>query len=62
MNDIVTAYLKTWNATDPAERTALLDDHWTPEATYTDPMASVSGHTDIGAVIAAVRVPIRNRS
>ena len=43
MNDIVTAYLKTWNATDPAERTALLDDHWTPEATYTDPMADVSG-------------------
>ncbi|GAB05759.1 hypothetical protein GOAMR_43_00530 [Gordonia amarae NBRC 15530] len=34
----------------------------TPGATYTDPMASVSGHTDIGAVIAAVRVPIRNRS
>ena len=47
MNDIVTAYLKTWNATDPAERNALLGDHWTPEASYTDPMADVSGHDAI---------------
>ncbi len=54
MNDIVTAYLKTWNATDPTERKALLDDHWTPEASYTDPMADVAGHDAISGVIGAV--------
>ncbi|BCI82918.1 isomerase [Mycolicibacterium sp. TY66] len=54
MNDIVTAYLKTWNATDPIERKALLDDHWASEASYTDPMADVTGHDAISEVIGAV--------
>jgi hypothetical protein len=54
MNDIVTAYLKTWNATDPIERKALLGDHWAPDASYTDPMADVTGHDAISGVIGAV--------
>ncbi|KXO98247.1 nuclear transport factor 2 family protein [Tsukamurella pseudospumae] len=54
MNDIVTAYLSTWNAVDPETRRALLDAHWTPDATYVDPMAAVAGTEAIGAVVEGV--------
>ena len=42
MTDIVEHYLATWNATG-AERDALLAEHWSPEVTYVDPLADVSG-------------------
>ncbi|WP_406149705.1 nuclear transport factor 2 family protein [Streptomyces sp. NBC_01012] len=54
MKDVVQQYLATWNATGD-ERAALLSKHWSPAATYTDPMAEVSGHAGITAVIDAVR-------
>ncbi|MDH6246842.1 nuclear transport factor 2 family protein [Mycobacterium sp. OTB74] len=54
MNDIVTAYLQTWNATDPEQVRALLGEHWAPGATYTDPTADVSGHGAISEMIGAV--------
>ncbi len=54
MTDIVAAYLKTWNATDPTERAALLGTHWTADATYTDPLADVAGTAAIDATIGAV--------
>ena len=28
LNDTVTAYLSTWNATDAVDRRALLERHW----------------------------------
>lgn len=51
----VTAYLNTWNATDPAVRETLLAEHWTADATYTDPLADVAGTAAIGATIGAVQ-------
>ncbi len=54
LNDTVTAYLSTWNATDAADRRALLKRHWSAGATYTDPLAEVSGHDGVSAAIEAV--------
>lgn len=54
MSDIVTAYLETWNTTDAAARTALLARHWTPGATYTDPLAEAVGADAIGTTIGAI--------
>lgn len=54
MNDVVTAYLQTWNTTDAGERTELLSRHWAPAATYTDPLAEAVGREAIGATIGAV--------
>lgn len=54
-NDTVTAYLNTWNATDAAQRRALLETHWAQGATYTDPLAQVSGHDGISGAIEAVQ-------
>ena len=54
MEAVVQHYLATWNATGD-ERATLLSEHWSPEATYTDPMAEVSGHDGITAVVDGVR-------
>ncbi|WP_199824083.1 nuclear transport factor 2 family protein [Streptomyces sp. NBRC 109706] len=54
MNAVVQQYLATWNATGD-ERAALLSEHWSPTANYTDPMAEVSGHEGITAVVEAVQ-------
>lgn len=54
MSDIVTAYLNTWNSTAD-ERAQLLAAHFSPEITYTDPLAEVSGHAGIGALIDGVQ-------
>lgn len=53
MSDIVEQYLATWNA-EGAERDALLAEHWSPEVTYVDPLAEVTGTAAVGAVIDAV--------
>lgn len=54
MNDIVRTYLQTWNSTDAQARTALLTEHWAPEATYTDPLADAAGRDAIASTIGAV--------
>ncbi|MGG7568731.1 nuclear transport factor 2 family protein [Streptomyces sirii] len=54
MKDIVQQYLATWNATGD-DRATLISEHWSPEVTYTDPMAEVSGHEGIAAVVDGVQ-------
>lgn len=54
MKDVVQQYLATWNATGD-ERAALLREHWSATATYTDPLAEVSGHDGITAIVDAVQ-------
>jgi len=54
MNTIVDTYLATWNSTETAQRTRLLAQHWTPDATYVDPLAEASGVDAIDATIGAV--------
>lgn len=49
----VDTYLATWNAV-PAERAALLDAHWAPDVAYVDPLADVTGHDAMSALIGAV--------
>lgn len=48
-------YIETWNEADPVRRKALIDRHWTPDATYVDPMASVAGAAEIDGLIGAVQ-------
>ncbi|MER8225170.1 nuclear transport factor 2 family protein [Streptomyces sp. NPDC094143] len=53
--DAVTRYLEAWNAGDPAARAEAVAAAWTQDGGYTDPLADVSGHDGITALIAAVR-------
>lgn len=55
VNQIADRYVAVWNETDPARRGALLAEGWCDDATYVDPLASGSGHDQIGALIGAVQ-------
>ncbi|GIG57702.1 isomerase [Longispora fulva] len=52
--ELVGRYLASWNETDQAARRAALDEIWTADAVYIDPMVSVEGRDAIDAVIGAV--------
>ncbi|MEJ7648255.1 MAG: nuclear transport factor 2 family protein [Nakamurella sp.] len=54
MTDITSRYLACWNA-EPAERSRLVEETFTPTVRYVDPMADVAGHDGLSATISAVR-------
>ncbi|ONI84096.1 polyketide cyclase [Actinosynnema sp. ALI-1.44] len=52
---IAQRYIDSWNETDPAKRRLIVEEVFTPDATYTDPLASVTGHEAIDQMLAAVQ-------
>ena len=55
MTDLIDRYLACWNETDPAQRRALIDEHWSERPAYTDPLVEVDGRPALDATIAAVQ-------
>ena len=55
MQDVIERYLDCWNESDAAARRKLIEQVWAPDATYTDPLAEVTGRAAIDAVIAAAQ-------
>lgn len=55
MPDLIDNYLACWNETDPATRRALIDEHWSADLTYVDPLAEVRGRDALDATIGAVQ-------
>jgi hypothetical protein len=55
MHHLVERYIDTWN--EPAEdaRRAAVAELWMEDGTYTDPLATVSGHDGIAGLIGAVQ-------
>lgn len=51
---VVDAYLSTWNCSDPAARSELLDRFWTEDASYVDPLAEGDGRDALAAIMSAV--------
>lgn len=54
-DDLAKRYLETWNETDPARRRELIEQLWTADGTYVDPLVSVAGWDQLDATIAAVQ-------
>lgn len=52
---VAAAYLAAWNERDPDRRRGRLEDAWTPDATYEDPMHRAAGTEEIDRLIAAVQ-------
>lgn len=48
-------YIATWNETDPSARRALIDEVWSADGRYIDPLADVAGRDQIDAVIGTVQ-------
>ena len=55
MSDLIERYLACWNETDVERRRALVAEVFAQHATYTDPLAEVTGHEAIEATIVAVQ-------
>ena len=51
----VETYLNLWNETSSETRLKGIEETFTPDATYTDPLADVAGHAGIDGLIAAVQ-------
>lgn len=52
---LIERYLAIWNEQDPARRRAEIDEVWTEDARYVDPLAVAEGRHAIDATIAAVQ-------
>jgi hypothetical protein len=48
-------YIAMWNETDPSARRALINEIWSEDGRYIDPLAAVAGRDQIDAVIAAAQ-------
>lgn len=48
-------YISAWNETDPLARRALIDEIWSEDGRYIDPLAEVAGRDQIDAVIATAQ-------
>src|SRR5262245_48065125 len=53
--DLVRRYLATWNESDPERRLASVEALWADEGGYVDPLAAVTGHAAISALIGMVQ-------
>ncbi|MFI9719690.1 nuclear transport factor 2 family protein [Streptomyces sp. NPDC052396] len=51
----VARYFEAWNAGDEAARAKAVAAAWTEDGSYTDPLAQVSGHQGLAAVIAGAQ-------
>lgn len=52
---IADLYIAAWNETDPQRRRTLIAQGWSEDASYLDPLAGVSGHDGLDALIDAVQ-------
>ncbi|WP_067171380.1 nuclear transport factor 2 family protein [Microtetraspora niveoalba] len=48
-------YIAAWNETDADARAKAVAELWTEDGGYTDPLAAVTGHEGIAAVIAGAQ-------
>ncbi len=55
INELLGRYIATWNEKDPAARRAAIEALWTEDGRYVDPLADVTGHDAIDAVIGAAQ-------
>jgi hypothetical protein len=53
--DLADRYLAAWNETDPDARRAAVDEVFSGDVRYTDPMADVRGAEALAATIGAVQ-------
>src|SRR3954453_13006288 len=52
---VANTYIAMWNESDPERRRALIEETWTEDATYVDPLMSGEGPSGIDAMIAGAQ-------
>ena len=54
-DELAQRYIDTWNETDPSARRAAVDQLYTEDARYVDPLAVADGREAIASMIGAVQ-------
>ncbi|MDA3645875.1 nuclear transport factor 2 family protein [Saccharopolyspora indica] len=54
-DELARRYLATWNERDPVKRRALIDELWTEDACYVDPIATADGRGAVDDVVATAQ-------
>jgi SnoaL-like domain len=54
-DELAQRYIDTWNETDPSARRTAVDQLYTEDASYVDPMAVADGRAAIASMIGAVQ-------
>jgi hypothetical protein len=54
MSKLVDLYIAVWNEADAARRAGLIEELWTADASYRDPLMQGDGHAAISQLVAAV--------
>ncbi|MBV9893208.1 MAG: nuclear transport factor 2 family protein [Chloroflexi bacterium] len=52
---VIERYIDVWNATDPVRRRELIQEVFTEDAAYSDPLAAVRGHDAIDQFVAGAQ-------
>jgi len=52
---IAAQYIDIWNESNPARRRALIEQVFTPQASYLDPLMQATGHDGLDAMIGAAQ-------
>ncbi len=55
VTELVARYLESWNTDDAVARRAVIDEVWTEDGVYTDPLGVAEGRDAIDATIGGVR-------
>lgn len=53
--DIAARYVRVWNENDPVRRRILIEQTFTPQASYIDPIMQSSGHDALDTMIATAQ-------
>ncbi|OSP40010.1 hypothetical protein B7767_28640 [Streptomyces sp. 13-12-16] len=54
-DELARRYLASWNERDPARRRALVDELWTDDACYVDPIVTAEGRDAVEEVVATAQ-------
>ncbi|MFI0976415.1 nuclear transport factor 2 family protein [Streptomyces sp. NPDC021093] len=52
---LIERYLEIWNETDPVARRAAIEEVWTEDAVYVDPLVAAEGRPAIDAAVQGVQ-------
>ncbi|NYT85478.1 nuclear transport factor 2 family protein [Pollutimonas harenae] len=53
--EIATQYVHIWNESDPTRRRTLIEQTFTPDASYIDPLTQSTGHQALDAMISVAQ-------
>jgi hypothetical protein len=55
LNEVIDAYLAMWNETDPETRSKVIEQAWTSDCRYVDPLLEAGGYSALSEMVDGVQ-------